>query len=307
MFSTPFGRLAVLICYEAIFPREVREFVLAGADVLVNLTNDAWFGRSAAPVQHLAMATFRAVEHRAHLVRAANTGISAVVTPEGRIVEASALFARGTVAGSIAPRTGLTVYTRYGDLFAWTTAVVALAVLWPAGLTRRMGARRIAPTPLALEDETGGFRVRRGALGVLIAAAGATATVVWGWRPGASDGDGYRTVARWVIPGGEGRFVVIRSGSATEDLRALADRMREEFSRHDNAVAMIFDDAEAARDVRRGSRHLGEERFGAALRHQRAMYVKHSARGEESFVIYADYPAVRETLRYPAGRGAAGP
>ncbi|MGH7630786.1 MAG: apolipoprotein N-acyltransferase, partial [Gemmatimonadales bacterium] len=64
-FSTPLGRLAVVICYEAIFPAEVREFFLAGADVLVNITNDAWFGRSAAPVQHLAMAAFRAVENRA--------------------------------------------------------------------------------------------------------------------------------------------------------------------------------------------------------------------------------------------------
>ena len=103
-FSTPAGRVAVVICYEAIFPAEVREFFRGGADVLVNITNDAWFGRSAAPVQHLAMAAFRAVENRAYLVRAANSGISAVVAPDGRIVQASGFFTREVLSGTVAPR-----------------------------------------------------------------------------------------------------------------------------------------------------------------------------------------------------------
>jgi len=68
---------------------------------------------------------------------------------------------------------------------------------------------------------------------------------------------------------------------------------------------MIFDDPQAARDVRRGSRNLGEERFRTALRHQRAMYLKQAARGEESLAVYGDYPTVRETLRYPMGREAS--
>jgi apolipoprotein N-acyltransferase len=143
IFSTPLGRLAVVICYEAIFPAEVRDFFLAGADVLVNITNDAWFGRSAAPVQDLAMAAFRAVENRAYLIRAANTGISAIVAPDGRIVEASGLFTRETVSGTIAPRVGPSVYTRYGDVFAWATVAVALAVMWPSSSTRRIGMRRM--------------------------------------------------------------------------------------------------------------------------------------------------------------------
>lgn len=131
--------------------------------------------------------------------------------------------------------------------------------------------------------------------------------MIGGWRLRAADGGGYAILARWVIPDGEGRFVVIRPEPNDGDLRALADRLREDFSRHDNAVAMVFDDREAARDVRHGSRNVGEERFRAALRHQRAMYLKHATRGEESFVVYAEYPLVRETLRYPARRGASAP
>ncbi|MBI4636664.1 MAG: apolipoprotein N-acyltransferase [Candidatus Rokubacteria bacterium] len=301
VFSTPLGRLAVVICYEAIFPAEVRDFFLGGADVLVNITNDAWFGRSAAPVQHLAMAAFRAVENRAYLVRAANTGISAVVAPDGRIVQASGLFTREIVSGTIAPRIGLSVYTRYGDVFAWATVAVVLAVMWPSGSRRRIGMRRMGRTPLALGDEAGRLDVRRGVLAAVFAAAGAIAAMVWGWRPHAAGGDGYQVVAWWTIPGGEGRFVVILPAPSAKDLEAVADRLRDDFSRHENGVAMIFDDVQAARDVRHGSRTLGEERFQAALRHQRAMYLKYAARGDESFVVYAEYPLVRETLRYPVG------
>lgn len=162
--------------------------------------------------------------------------------------------------------------------------------------------RRIGRRELALGDEVGRLDVRRGTLAALVGAAGAVAAAVWRWRPDAAGGDGYQVVARWAIPGGEGRFVAIRPDPGRENLRALADRMREDFSHHENAVAMIFDDVQAARDVRRGSRNLGEERFRAALRHQRAMYLKQTVRGEESLVVYTDYPTVRETLRYPVGR-----
>jgi len=307
VFSTPLGRLAVIICYEAIFPSEVREFFLAGADVLVNITNDAWFGRSAAPVQHLAMAAFRAVENRAYVVRAANTGISASVGPDGRIAQASGLFTREIVSGTIAPRGGVSVYTEYGDVFAWATVAVALALMWPNRLTRKIGMRRVGETRAALGDETGRLHVRRGALAALVTAAGATAAVVWGWRPHAAGGEGYQVVARWTIPGGEGRFVALRREPGATDLDALAERIREDFARHANGVAMIFDDVQAARDVRQGSRNLGEERFQTALRRQRAMYLKHAARGEESFVVYTDYPLVRETFRYQVDRQATAP
>ncbi len=135
VFSVPFGRFAALICYEAIFPAEVREFVLAGAEVLVNITNDAWFGDSAAPAQHLTMAAFRAIENRVYLIRAANTGISAIIAPDGRILQASGLFTPAIVSGAVVPRTATTLYTRHGDVFAWGTVGVTLAAAL-AGLGR---------------------------------------------------------------------------------------------------------------------------------------------------------------------------
>ena len=85
---------AAFICYEAIFPDLVRRFAGAGAELLVNITNDAWYGRTSAPYQHLAMAAFRAVENGRYLVRAANTGITAVVDPRGRVLERTTLFER---------------------------------------------------------------------------------------------------------------------------------------------------------------------------------------------------------------------
>ena len=76
--------ISAFICYEAIFPDLVREFAGGGAQLLVNITNDGWYGRTSAPYQHFAMAKFRAVENERYLVRAANTGITAVVDPHGR-------------------------------------------------------------------------------------------------------------------------------------------------------------------------------------------------------------------------------
>lgn len=85
-------RLGALICFEAIFPRLARQMTSEGADLLVNITNDAWFGPSNAPSQHLSMSALRAVENRRSMARAANTGISAFVTPDGRIHQATELF-----------------------------------------------------------------------------------------------------------------------------------------------------------------------------------------------------------------------
>jgi apolipoprotein N-acyltransferase len=128
VFHLPRGRFGVTICYEVIFPDQVRRYVKQGADFLVNITNDAWFGRSAAPGQHLAMAALRAAENRRYLIRAANTGISAIIDPTGRIVKASDIFVPAVISGRIQLRRGETFYTRYGDLFAWLCVAFVFSV-----------------------------------------------------------------------------------------------------------------------------------------------------------------------------------
>src|SRR5207249_3730626 len=85
VFRLPSARFGVAICYEDVFPSVTRRFVAAGADFLVNVTNDAWYGPTSAPHQHLAQATFRSIEGRVPLVRVTNTGISAVIDVDGRI------------------------------------------------------------------------------------------------------------------------------------------------------------------------------------------------------------------------------
>jgi apolipoprotein N-acyltransferase len=120
VMSIPQGRFGVLICFEAIFPDLVRHFVRHGAQFLVNITNDAWFGYSPASYQHLSMVVFRAVETRLPVVRAANTGISAVIDPTGRLTQQTALFVRTWIKAPITPAAAATtVYTRWGDLFAY--------------------------------------------------------------------------------------------------------------------------------------------------------------------------------------------
>jgi apolipoprotein N-acyltransferase len=129
-------RLAVFICYEAIFPDLVRGFAHRGADLLVNITNDGWYGRTSAPFQHLAMAVFRAVENGKYLVRAANTGISAVVDPRGRVRQRTALFERTVLVADVAAVPGTTPYSRHGDVFAWGCLGAAIA-LTASTLVRR--------------------------------------------------------------------------------------------------------------------------------------------------------------------------
>jgi apolipoprotein N-acyltransferase len=130
-------RLGVSICYEAIFPDLLREFTARGADLLVNVTNDAWYGYTSAPHQHFAMAVFRAVENGKYLVRAANTGITAVVDPRGRVLERTELFARAAVVREVPIVPGLTVYARHGDVFAWACLAAAAVVTVEAARRRR--------------------------------------------------------------------------------------------------------------------------------------------------------------------------
>ncbi|MBI2878252.1 MAG: hypothetical protein HYY19_00835 [Candidatus Rokubacteria bacterium] len=125
-------------------------------------------------------------------------------------------------------------------------------------------------------------------------AAGALA----GLRVLGVDARGYREVARWPLPGGEGLFIATGPEPTVEGLRALGEALRREYGDRDNVVVMVFDDPEAARRAHRGSRVVGEERFQTALAHQRAMYIRHRARGVHSLTIYEAYPAPREVIRY---------
>ena len=136
VFSGPPAPFAVVICYEGIFPELVRELVRGGARLIVNMTNDAWFGRTSGPWQHLAMYPFRAVEHRVAIVRAANTGVSAFIAPTGQIVQSTALYERTTLTERMPLRTRDTVYARFGDWLAY----LALAVSG-ASLAARAGLR----------------------------------------------------------------------------------------------------------------------------------------------------------------------
>lgn len=121
--------VGVFICYESIFGDEVRMFARGGAQVLVNISNDGWFGRSGAPGQHLNMARMRAIENRRWLLRATNTGITASIDPLGRVVAHAETGKRLAVDVPYALSSHTTFYTRFGDLFAWACAIIALAAL----------------------------------------------------------------------------------------------------------------------------------------------------------------------------------
>ncbi len=136
VFSGPPAPFGVVICYEGIFPALFRRFVKDGARLMVNMTNDAWFGRTSGPLQHLTMYPFRAVEHRTALVRAANTGVSAFIDPRGRIVSSLGLYERGILIHEVPLRRGETLYTRFGDWLAGLSAGVSGMVLIGAGWRR---------------------------------------------------------------------------------------------------------------------------------------------------------------------------
>ena len=128
----PGGRFSVVICYEAIFPDLVRRFVGDGAELLINISNDGWFGRSSALAQHVAMARVRAAENRRWLLRDTNTGQTVSVDPYGRIVARLEPATRGVLDAPYAFRSDTTLYTRWGDWVAWLSAGVTIALLLAA-------------------------------------------------------------------------------------------------------------------------------------------------------------------------------
>lgn len=126
VFNIGDSSYSVLICFEVAFPDFVRQCVLKGADFMVNITNDTWFGRSPGPFQHMRIAVFRAVENRTWLARCANSGISAVIDPYGREIVRAGLYVREVLIADIKPLESQTFFTRHGP-------IVGIFSLWVTG------------------------------------------------------------------------------------------------------------------------------------------------------------------------------
>jgi apolipoprotein N-acyltransferase len=138
-------RYGAFICYESVFPHEVRQFVEHGAEVLVNISNDGWFGNSGAPWQGLNMARMRAVENHRWLLRCTNTGITAAVDPLGRVVASAPRNRRTALNAPYALLDDTTFYTRYGDWFPIVCAIISVVgLLW----RDQSGAHMTQPQPV---------------------------------------------------------------------------------------------------------------------------------------------------------------
>jgi len=129
LFESQVGKFGVLICFESIFSDYTRRYVLNGADFLVNITNDGWFGSRRGPIQHAEMAILRSVENRVTLVRAANTGISMVVDPMGRVRQKIDLDLEGILMDTIDRSSGLSFYCRNGHLIFYIMVLINLAIV----------------------------------------------------------------------------------------------------------------------------------------------------------------------------------
>ena len=127
--------LGAFICYESVFPEEVREFVKSGANVLANISNDGYFGRSAAREQHLEIVRMRALENRRWILRATNDGISVAIDPAGRVTERFPMYQEVAETMGYSYVSGTTFYTEHGDWFAWLCLFAAAVFLvmsqWP--------------------------------------------------------------------------------------------------------------------------------------------------------------------------------
>jgi apolipoprotein N-acyltransferase len=121
----------VFICYESVFADEVRHFAKNGADVLVNISDDGWYGDTSAPWQHLNMARMRAIENRRWILRDTNNGVTAVIDPYGQVRQSVPRHAVEVLAARFGYRSDITFYTSHGDLFAWLcTLIAAMLVIW---------------------------------------------------------------------------------------------------------------------------------------------------------------------------------
>jgi len=129
VFETPNGKFGAYICFESIFPDCIYQYSRLGTDFVVNITNEAWFGKSNEPYQHLAMSVFRAVENKTWLVRAANTGVTCFITPNGRIVRKSKIYTTVQLTDDVYPRTRTTLYARFPRVFPYLILAVSGALI----------------------------------------------------------------------------------------------------------------------------------------------------------------------------------
>jgi apolipoprotein N-acyltransferase len=139
-------RVAVFICYESIYPSEVRQFVDKGAQVLINISDDDWFGNTGAPWHHLQMGRMRAVENHRWVLISTNSGITASVDPDGRVVKQAPRNVRTALVAPFNVESEVTFYSRFGDVFAWICVVISVlgvVVRW------RFKARTLIEAPTA--------------------------------------------------------------------------------------------------------------------------------------------------------------
>jgi apolipoprotein N-acyltransferase len=150
------------ICYEVVYPHLARQAVAGGSELLTTITNDAWYGRSSAPWQHFEQASMRAIEQGRYLVRSANTGISGIVDPYGRVVARSKLFERTALVGEARFLTGLTIYGRIGDVFAYACAILVAGAI----LASRDRGSGIGDRGSGIRDQGSGIRDQGSGKGV---------------------------------------------------------------------------------------------------------------------------------------------
>jgi apolipoprotein N-acyltransferase len=134
-------QLGVQICYEIVFPELSRAMANNGASLLINITNDAWFGKTSGPYQHFSMTVFRAVENRRSLARSANTGISGFIDPAGRILASTELLQETVATQTVPLLKEKSIYTQIGDLFARACLALALLIM-VVEIVRRRGKRK---------------------------------------------------------------------------------------------------------------------------------------------------------------------
>jgi apolipoprotein N-acyltransferase len=142
--KSPGGGIGVFICYEAIIPQLARQLVANGAGVLVNISNDAWYGDSAAAYQHLEMARLRAIENHRYLLRATNNGLTTLIDPYGRVLEEIPRYQRLVMPAHFNFETRQTFYTAFGDVFAWLCVVAVGLMLLGASFARGERVRQKA-------------------------------------------------------------------------------------------------------------------------------------------------------------------